>query len=684
MGSKTIATILTLKDQFTPKLRQVTNNVQRSTKEMKTMQRQMKQGQNTLNKFGTNALDAAKKIGMVGAAAAIVSVKLAMDFEKGMRKVNTIANLNNTDLGKLGKETLKLSDATGVTAKDLTEMEYNALSSAVAIEDLIGVTKASADLSKGGFGDANEALKLLTSTYNVYRDTFQDANINQVKASIILSDKMIQIQNLGVTTVGELSSALGLITPIAKAANLSFDELGGGMIALTKNGLSTGEATTSLKAMLSNIIKPSEQARQAAKALGIDYSLAAIKSKGFGGFMLDIKEKIKKAAPALLDASNNVALYQKKIDGATKEQKKNKTQMRDWKNQLSMAKKELKSMSKAGGSGTGALAQLFGSVEALNGVLTLVSNTGMEDYKSGLKGVQDSTGSTKKTVDEMNQSSLVKFEKSLNHLKNVGIEIGEKALPSVVKVLEKVSIAIDWCKQNASWLLPVTAGLISAFAGFAIISSVVGFFKSFIVVTKGAAGAQTVFNFALSANPIGAVAMAIGLLVAAGVALYMNWDKVSKVLSTVWGSIKSTFATGVNWVIDKINILRGALNLPLIAKVRMDLASVKNSASKANGMEDYSNGKAVKKHNVGRNANGTSYFKGGLTQINERGPEMINLPSGSQVIPADKTKKKMSKLSKPDVYVYVAIQGNVIGNEQYADDMGNTIIKKIKTALANS
>ena len=73
--------------------------------------------------------------------------------------------------------------------------------------------------------------------------------------------------------------------------------------------------------------------------------------------------------------------------------------------------------------------------------------------------------------------------------------------------------------------------------------------------------AQWALNAAMTANPIGIIIVAIGLLVAAGVLLYKNWDTVKQVLSNVWVGIKDTFATGANWVIDKVNKLTRALNL---------------------------------------------------------------------------------------------------------------------------
>lgn len=98
---------------------------------------------------------------------------------------------------------------------------------------------------------------------------------------------------------------------------------------------------------------------------------------------------------------------------------------------------------------------------------------------------------------------------------------------------------------------------------------------------------------------------------------------------------------------------------------------------------------------------GTHYFKGGLAEINERGGEIVNLPNGSQVIPTDKSEKilndsnKYSKetMSNPnnkevyqnnnDLHITLNIQGNVIGNEKYVNELGEVICRKVKLALSN-
>ena len=58
------------------------------------------------------------------------------------------------------------------------------------------------------------------------------------------------------------------------------------------------------------------------------------------------------------------------------------------------------------------------------------------------------------------------------------------------------------------------------------------------------------------------------------------------------------------------------------------------------------------------------------------------MPSGSQIIPHDLSKKAVGSGITISLGG-ITIQGNIIGNEQYADYIGNHIAGRIKLALAN-
>jgi hypothetical protein len=170
---------------------------------------------------------------------------------------------------------------------------------------------------------------------------------------------------------------------------------------------------------------------------------------------------------------------------------------------------------------------------------------------------------------------------------------------------------------------PILAGIAAGASAFYIIT---GAMKVWHGVTLLATAAQGLFNLTLAANPIGIAVIAIGLLVAAGVALWMNWDVVSAKASALWTTIENAFKKGVNGAIGLINELIETIikipgvNIPLVAKVRLDTSE--NSV--VEGMP------------TGHNAAGTDRWRGGPTWVGEEGPEIINLPRGSQVIPNHK------------------------------------------------
>ena len=69
------------------------------------------------------------------------------------------------------------------------------------------------------------------------------------------------------------------------------------------------------------------------------------------------------------------------------------------------------------------------------------------------------------------------------------------------------------------------------------------------------------------------------------------------------------------------------------------------------------------------------------TRVNERGGEIMNLPSGTQIIPHDVSVKAAGGRS---VTVNVNIQGNVIGNREYTEQVGEYVGRKVLAALGNT
>lgn len=188
-----------------------------------------------------------------------------------------------------------------------------------------------------------------------------------------------------------------------------------------------------------------------------------------------------------------------------------------------------------------------------------------------------------------------KFDDTLDKLKTsfgtVVAEIGVKVMPifqrfadwiirnmpTIKKVSEDVfngiSRAIEFLSKNASWLIPILVGVVSTLTTFSVLTTVSNGLKLMQDMLGGATLKMGIFNGVMAANPIGLVAIAIGVLIAAIALLWMNWDKVSKFFTNTFDSIKkgfedfiNGFIDGLNWLIEKANSVPG-INIPTIGGV---------------------------------------------------------------------------------------------------------------------
>ena len=84
---------------------------------------------------------------------------------------------------------------------------------------------------------------------------------------------------------------------------------------------------------------------------------------------------------------------------------------------------------------------------------------------------------------------------------------------------------------------------------------------------------------------------------------------------------------------------------------------------------------------VKKNAVGTSFYSGGKTKINEFGGEIVDLPTGTRIIPHD-VSKQMAKNSNNGINIQVTVLGNMVGNQEFLNQMANVFAQKLQVAMA--
>lgn len=103
-----------------------------------------------------------------------------------------------------------------------------------------------------------------------------------------------------------------------------------------------------------------------------------------------------------------------------------------------------------------------------------------------------------------------------------------------------------------SVLLGITSTMAMVYTKFFLIPKAIDFAKG-AIKTFGAISKSFAAASAFLTSPFGMAVLAVGALVTAGVFLYKNWDKVKDTLISIWGSIKSVFTSGINFIIGSLN-----------------------------------------------------------------------------------------------------------------------------------
>lgn len=409
---------------------------------------------------------------------------MATEFEDAMAKVSTIADSTQVPIDALQSAIIDLSNKTGVAAADIAENVYNAISAGQKTADAVSFVENATKLSVAGFTSSAASLDILTTTLNSYGLAAEEVTR--------VSDVLITTQNIGKTTVDELAVTMGRVIPIAKANNVSLEELGATYAILTANGINTAETTTYVKSMLNELGKAGTEVSDI------------------------LKEETGKSFQELLADGNSLGDIISVLGEYASE---------------------------AGLS----LSDLFGSVEAGTAALTLAGK-GADAYNDILKQMQESNGATELAFEKMQTTSMT-IRKAWNQLKNSAMDLGSVLMGVLAPVIESLASGIftfaGWFEglNDTTKELIVKFGLFAAALGPVLLIAgklVTGFVKLKALFV----GLPAIFT-ALS-GPIGIVVAAIGAL---AVAWATDFAGIREVTSRVFESLGSIFESAVSTIV---------------------------------------------------------------------------------------------------------------------------------------
>ena len=311
---------------------------------------------------------AAIMAGVVGAA----SVKMAADFEKNISKTGALVGASKARMESWSETILDMSAKGSQSAGDLGDAWYFAVSNmpdatdAQRFETLAVAEKGAV----GGVANLEDAIRALTTVQNAYTGSSV-----ALQGPIDYMDAMNVAVRRGSFTLQELVSNMGKVTGTAAIAGVSFTELGAAAATLTRKGVPVETTFMALNQTLMTFLKPTAEASKTAERLGIDFSLAGLRSKGLAGALMEIAEKVPDDE----------------------------------------------------------LTSLFPNIRALKAVLPL-AGISMKEFAADLSAMGDRAGVTNKMFETMSETASYKFAQAMNTLKKSVIELGQKLLPVATKI----------------------------------------------------------------------------------------------------------------------------------------------------------------------------------------------------------------------------------------------------------
>ena len=456
---------------------------------------------------------------IVGAAAVAFSlaqpIRQAIEFESAMSDVRKVVDFDTPEqFAQMQQDILRMGRTLPLAHEGLAALVAAGGQAGLAREELAKFAEDAAKMATAFDGlSADDAGKMMAN----WRTAFKMSQ-DEVRA---LSDQINYLSNVtasDTTTISDIVTRVGALGDVAGVSSASIAAIGTTMASV---GVGSDIAATGIKNFMLSLVAgeaATKQQQEAFEKLGLDSKQVS-------------KDMQKDSEKTILKVLQGVSKLSKAEQATT-------------------------------------LQQLFGK-ESIGAIAPLLTN--LDNLKNNLDAVSDSTkylGSMQKEFEARNATTANTLQLTKNRVAELGINIGSILLPGLNKVLEVINPLLgkvaDFANQNKT-LIGVIGGVVFGLASLKIASLALGYAWTFVsggalilqktylalrssailaaVVTKGWAAAQWLLNAAMTANPIGLIIVAIAAVIAAGVALYQNWDTVKAKFFEVWEGIKNWFTS---------------------------------------------------------------------------------------------------------------------------------------------
>ena len=425
--------------------------------------------------------NATKPLTLAIGGIATASVAAALSFDDQMTQVQAVSGATADEIEKLKEVAREMGETTEFSATQAGEALYYMSLAGWDTEQSIAGLPAVLDLATAAGMDLGNASDIVTDALTAFGLKAEDATS--------FCDVLAVASSNSNTTVEMLGSAFKNVAPLAGAMGYSINDVSLALGLMANAGIKSEAAGTQLKTLLANMTDPTEEM---ATAMG-KYNISLTDSEG----------NMKSLSEVIGDLRNVFASL-------------DETQQAE-------------------------LASTLAGKEGMAGLLAIV-NAGEADYNKLTEAINGSEGACANMAETMRGSAANSIESLKSKISETAISIGEKLLPHVLTLVEKLESLVDWFNNLsdgtqdtiinmgllAAGISPVSGALSKVTGGFSSLFDLMGKKAGKQALEETAKGMTTVATNATSLSSIigkgasglvgglGAFASNLGLLVGGG------------------------------------------------------------------------------------------------------------------------------------------------------------------------
>jgi TP901 family phage tail tape measure protein len=718
--SRVIDAVLRLRDEFTQPL----------SKSIDMMTSASKAGEKTrksIEKFGKGIADVGG--GMTAAitvpvvAAGTACVKTASNFESSMSQVQATMGITKDATSELNGQVVNTMDSLGDLAKDMGKStKFSASEAADAINNMAMAgydvqtiydrLPTVLNLASAGNLDLDYATQLVANGMAVMGDKCESAQQ--------MADMMAVTASNAYGSVADFGEGLLVAGGQASVCGQSMEDTYTALGMLGNAGMQGSEGGTQLRNTLKNLYQPTDSAAKVLKSLGVETSNADGSIRG----MQDVLQDLNGALSGMSEADKSTAMSDifdtRTIAAANALLQSSGDDWDQLRDKISGASDMYDSQGAAAGMAATQLDNMEGQItilkSSIEGLGISLGEILLPYVKNGIEWVQGLVDKFN-GLDDGTKTTIVKFAAMAAAagplILGFGkmITLGAKLLGAFSKVrgvLEGVQKAGGLVKFAIAALTSPIGIVVAACAGIAaVIAIVITHFDMFKEAAATVAEVvaphiellmQTFQNLQSTVEPVVTFIgdllanTLVGAFQGAADGIGLIIDGLTFVIQGVNDVIQSV----VDFVVDIANgdwqaawdslggvvtgifeTITGVIN-GVIGLIDGIVGAVGGAASKVGEFVAGATGKNSTA--VGKNAAGDTNWRGGWTQVNEKGGEIMNLPSGTQIIPHDASRNTPVG---GGISIAKLADSIVVREDADIEKIGDAIVRKIKQAQTN-